>query len=88
MQWKLENLAKLSAEKRAELSGIPPQTAVPGLVKSSQGNGGVSQLDRFLPRCPITARYKVIPASYEKRLMPVHPTTLSLTKPLRGCVAY
>src|SRR5438552_2633045 len=27
-----------------------------------------SQLDRFLPLCPITSRYNVIPAGYEKRL--------------------
>jgi len=34
----------------------------------STGPAIVNQLDPFLPRCPITSRYNVIPAGYNGRL--------------------
>jgi hypothetical protein len=40
----------------------------------STGPAIVNQLGPFLPPCPITARYNVIPVGYEKRLRadPLH----------------
>ena len=40
----------------------------PRLVKSVRRPAIVNQLDPFLPPCPITSRYNVIPAGYNGRL--------------------
>ena len=43
----------------------------------------VNQLAPFLPSCPITARYNVIPAGYNERLHADSSPNFSVTKPLR-----
>jgi len=43
-----------------------------------------NQLDLFLPPCPITSRYNVIPASYNGRVHADFSHNFPLTKPLHG----
>jgi hypothetical protein len=46
-----------------------------------------NQLDLFLPPCPITSRYNVIPAGYNGRVHADLSHNFPLTKPLHGCGA-